>query len=61
MTNLSHGRKTSALMWLGGISALSAEAAIVAALMIIAGILAVGWGLIELIETCAPPNRRTAA
>jgi hypothetical protein len=57
MTNLSHRRNTSALVWLGGISALLAEATIMAALMIIAGLLAVGWGLIE---TCAP-NRRTAA
>jgi hypothetical protein len=57
MTNRSHRRKISALMWLGGISALFAEAAIMAPLMIFAGILAVGWGLIE---TCVP-NRRTAA
>jgi hypothetical protein len=51
MTNLSHRRKISVLIWLGGISALFAEAAIMAPLMLFAGILAVGWGLIE---TCAP-------
>ena len=45
------------MMWLGGISALAAEAVVMAALMIIAGILAVG---LRLIETLAP-KRRTAA
>jgi hypothetical protein len=54
MTTPSHP-KISALMWLGGVFALSAEAAVMAALMIIAGVLAVGWGLIG---TCAPNRRR---
>jgi hypothetical protein len=44
-------------MWLCGISALALEAAIMAALMIIAGIVAVGFGLIE----TGAPRPRTAA
>jgi hypothetical protein len=57
MTKISHRRNISVLPLLGGILALVAEATVMAALMVIAGIIAVGWGLIEM----CPPGRRTAA
>jgi hypothetical protein len=55
MTQISHRRKIGVLPLLGGILALLAEATVLAALMVTAGIVAVGWGLIEM---CNPSEDR---
>jgi hypothetical protein len=57
MTQISHRRKGGVLPLLGGILALLAEATVLVALMVIAGIVAVGWGLIEMCNH----GRRAAA
>ena len=54
MTQISHRRKIGVLPLLSGILALVAEATVLAALMVIAGIVAVGWGLIEM---CNPGRK----
>jgi hypothetical protein len=56
MKQISHRRKIGVLPVLGGILTLLAEATVMAALMVVAGIVAVGWGLIEMCNQ----GRRTA-